>query len=291
LSSSPHLSAALDGTRRSLSLTFNAQGRVRGQLRARSAGCFVPAASFLARAEMIENVHKLESILGYSFRRTKILERAVTHSSAANEKRLSASHDYEQMEFLGDSLVGFFISDFLFREHTSLSEGELSKVRSHLVSAANLSKLGRQLELGEFLVLGKGEEKTGGRRKQALLADAFEALVAAIYLDGGLEPAKSFLLRVFKPDLDIVASGSLQFKDYKSQLQERLQALRCAPAEYCLVKEAGPDHRKVFSVELKVNGRRMAEGQGNSKKHAEQEAARLALDVLPATTLYAIDAS
>ena len=117
---------------------------------------------------MIESLHRLESILGYSFQKSEILERAVTHSSAANEKKASASNDNEQMEFLGDSLVGFFISDFLFREHTGLSEGELSKVRAHLVSAANLSKLGGQLELGEFLVLGKGEEKTGGRRKQAL---------------------------------------------------------------------------------------------------------------------------
>ena len=248
------------------------------------------ASLFLTLPGMIENLHKLESILGYWFRRPEILERAVTHSSAANEKKLPA-HDNEQMEFLGDSLVGFFISDFLFREHTGLSEGELSKVRAHLVSAANLSKLGRQLEVGEFLVLGKGEEKTGGRRKQALLADAFEALVAAIYLDGGLESARSFLRRVFKPDLDIVASGSLQFKDFKSQLQERLQALRCPPAEYSLVKETGPDHHKIFSVELKINGQRMTEGQGDSKKRAEQEAARLALDVLSATTPYAIDAS
>lgn len=243
------------------------------------------------RPEMTDNLRKLETILDYSFRRMEILERAVTHSSAANERKLSTSHDNEQMEFLGDSLVGFFISDFLFREHTALTEGELSKVRAHLVSAANLSKLGRQLELGEFLVLGRGEEKTGGRRKQALLADVFEALVAAIYLDGGLEPARAFLLRVFKPDLDVVASGSLQFKDFKSQLQERLQALRYPPAEYCLVKETGPDHRKIFSVELKINGQCMAEGQGDSKKRAEQEAARLALDVLPATTPYAIDAS
>lgn len=237
---------------------------------------------------MIENLHKLESILGYSFRRPEILERAVTHSSAANERKVS--QDNELMEFLGDSLVGFFISDFLFRKHTSLSEGELSKVRAHLVSAHNLSKLGRQLELGEFLVLGKGEEKTGGRRKQALLADAFEAMVAAIYLDGGMAAARNFLLRVFGPDLDVVASGNLQFKDFKSQLQERLQALRRPPAEYCLVKETGPDHRKVFSVELKIDGHRITEGQGNSKKLAEQEAARLALDALPVTP-YAIDAS
>ncbi|MCI0719883.1 MAG: ribonuclease III [Acidobacteria bacterium] len=240
---------------------------------------------------MLENASKLESILGYSFRRPEILERAVTHSSAANERKFAAGHDNEQMEFLGDSIIGFFVSDFLFREHTSLSEGELSKVRAHLVSAANLSKLSCQLELGEFLVLGKGEEKTGGRRKQALLADTFEALVAAIYIDGGLEQARNFLLRIFKPDLDAVGSGGFRLRDFKSQLQEKLQALHFPPAEYCLVKETGPDHRKYFSVELKINGRRMTEGHGGTKKRAEQEAARLALEALPATTQYAIDAS
>lgn len=252
-------------------------------------GCLRLAGRLPVLAETMQNLHRLESILGYSFRQPEILQQAVTHSSAANES-FSASLDNEQMEFLGDSLVGFFISDFLFREHTRLNEGELSKVRAHLVSATNLSKLGRQLELGNFLVLGKGEEKSGGRRKQALLADAFEAIVAAIYLDGGIEAARGFLLRVFKSDLDIVAGGGFQFKDYKSQLQERLQASRCPPAEYCLVKETGPEHRKTFSIELKVNGQRIAEGHGNSKKRAEQEAARLALEILTATASYAIDA-
>ena len=184
------------------------------------------------------------------------------------------------MEFLGDSIVGFFISDFLFRKHTTLSEGELSKVRAHLVSSANLSKLARQLHLGDFLLLGKGEEKTGGRKKQALLADVFEALVAAIYLDGGLAAAQNFVMRIFEPDLKTIGSGELRLRDFKSQLQERLQALRFPPAEYSIVKETGPDHRKRFSVELRIKGQRITEGQGDTKKIAEQEAARLALETV-----------
>jgi ribonuclease III len=230
---------------------------------------------------MIQNASRLEEILAYSFRQPDLLLRALTHSSAANERRLAGTHDNEQLEFLGDSIVGFFISDFLFREYTSLSEGELSKVRAHLVSAANLSKLARQLDLGQFLVLGKGEEKTGGRRKQALLADVFEAIVASIYLDGGLQAAQDFVMRLFKSDLTAIRSGELRLRDFKSQLQERLQAMRFPPAEYLIIKETGPDHRKHFSVELRINGRKTTEGQGNTKKLAEQEAARLALETLP----------
>lgn len=230
---------------------------------------------------MIESAGKLQLALGYHFERPEILERALTHSSAANENRLETGRDNEQLEFLGDAIIGFFVSDFLFRNHTHLAEGELSKVRAHLVSATNFSRLARGLELGNFLVLGKGEEKTGGRKKEALLADAFEAVVAAIYLDGGLEPTREFLVRIFKSDLEAIGTATFRLKDFKSQLQERLQALRFPPGEYRIVRETGPDHRKHFSVELRINGERMAEGHGDTKKVAEQEAARLALETLP----------
>jgi ribonuclease-3 len=230
---------------------------------------------------MLDSARRLEKILNYSYRRPDLLERALTHSSAANERRLAAAHDNEQLEFLGDSIVGFFISDFLFRTYTALSEGELSKVRAHLVSSANLSRLARHLGLGDFLVLGKGEEKTGGRKKQALLADAFEAIVASIYLDGGLQAAQEVLSRVFRADLKAIESGEFRPRDFKSQLQERLQALHFPPAEYFIIRETGPDHRKYFSVELRINGRKRTEGHGDTKKLAEQEAARLALEMLP----------
>jgi ribonuclease-3 len=230
---------------------------------------------------MLQDTSRLEDILKHSFRRPDLLLQALTHSSAANERRLAGTHDNEQLEFLGDSIIGFLISDFLFQEHTSLSEGELSKVRAHLVSSANLSKLARQLDLGQFLVLGKGEEKTGGRKKQALLADAFEAIVASIYLDGGFQEVQNFVMRLFKPDLEAVRSGQFRLRDFKSQLQERLQAMRFPPAEYLIIKETGPDHRKHFSVELRINGRKSTEGHGDTKKLAEQEAARRALETLP----------
>jgi ribonuclease-3 len=229
---------------------------------------------------MMKNLSELERILGYSFGKRKLLERALTHSSAANERRLTEPDDNEQLEFLGDSIIGFVISDFLFQKYTELSEGELSKVRAHLVSSANLSKLAAQLGLGNFLVLGRGEEKTGGRKKQALLADAFEAVVAAIYLDGGLPPARDFVRETFGPDLEAIESGDFRLLDFKSQLQERLQAMKFPPAEYLVIRETGPDHRKYFSVELRIKGQKMTEGHGDTKKLAEQEAARLALEEL-----------
>ncbi len=223
---------------------------------------------------------ELFELLHYSFRNPEILDRALTHSSAANERKSLQSQDNEQLEFLGDSIIGFLISDFLFQKFEDLSEGELSKVRAHLVSSANLSKLASQLELGEYLVLGKGEEKTGGRKKKALLTDALEALIAAIYLDGGLDEARKFVIRIFEPDLETIGAGSFSLRDFKSQLQERLQALRYPPAEYDVVKETGPDHRKHFSVVLRIKGEKLSEGHGETKKCAEQEAARGALEAL-----------
>ncbi len=249
----------------------------------RSSGGRIPPAEVPRRRKtillsMFANINRLEETLGYSFRQPSLLERALTHSSAANERRPAHARDNEQLEFLGDSIIGFCISDLLFRKYTGLSEGELSKVRAHLVSSANLSKLARQLDLGDFMVLGKGEEKTGGRKKLALLADALEAVVAAIYLDGGLSAAQSFVIKILEPDLAAIGSGQFLLRDFKSQLQERLQALRLQPAEYLIVKETGPDHRKYFSVELRINGQKMTEGHGATKKMAEQEAARLALE-------------
>jgi len=225
---------------------------------------------------------KLEHLLGYCFNDPVLLEQALTHSSAANERGAHLRASNEQLEFLGDAIIGFLISDYLYRKLHHLGEGELSKIRAHLVSSANFFKIARQLELGEFLHLGKGEEKTGGRKKQALLADGFEAVAAAIYLDGGLDAARRFLLRSFQQDFESIEMGSFYHTDFKSQLQERLQALHFPPAAYRLTAASGPDHKKQFSVELKINGKKLSEGHGETKKGAEQEAARLALmSVLP----------
>ncbi len=220
---------------------------------------------------------RLESALGYSFQNKALLTWALTHSSAVNERASEAACDNEQLEFLGDSVLGFIISDFLYRHFSQLTEGQLSKIRARLVSSASLYRIAAHLELGEYLHLGKGEEKTGGRRKRALLTDTLEAVVAAMYLDGGLGIARDFVLRNFQEDFEAIEKGSFYLTDYKSQLQERLQALHLPTAEYHVVKETGPDHKKQFSVELRVEGKMLSEGHGNDKKSAEQEAARLAL--------------
>ena len=229
---------------------------------------------------MSQKISKLEGALGYSFHDPALLERALTHSSAANERSSVPTQDNEQLEFLGDAIIGFFISDFLFHNFTQLREGELSKIRAHLVSSANLFRISSHLGLGEFLNLGKGEEKTGCRKKQALLVDAFEALVAAIYLDGGPQQARKFVINSFQSDFEAIGKGDFYLQDFKSQLQERLQALRLPPAEYSIIKETGPDHKKLFFVELKVKGKRLTEGHGETKKSAEQQAARLALETV-----------
>jgi len=221
---------------------------------------------------------KLEGILGYRFSDQTLLSRALTHSSAANERSGLLRTNNQQLEFLGDSVLGFLVSDYLYQNFCELTEGQLSKMRAHLVSSANFFKLATQLQLGEFLLLGKGEEKTGGRRKRALLAEAFEAVVAAIYLDGGLDAARQFVTKVFCQDFQAIEAGRFSHADFKSQLQERLQALHFPPAEYQLVNASGPDHKKQFAVELKIRGKKLSEGRGDTKKGAEQEAARLALD-------------
>ena len=228
----------------------------------------------------VREFKKVEHLFGYTFKNPKLLELALTHSSAANERKPLPTEDNEQFEFLGDSVLGLLVSEHLFHSFHQLNEGELSKLRAHLVSSANLFKLACQLRLGDFLILGKGEEKTGGRKKQALLADAFEAVVAAIFLDGGLTAARRFVHRIFRLDFEAAKHGRFHSPDFKSQLQEKLQALRISNAEYFVIKELGPDHRKSFWVELCIDGRKLTEGRGDTKKMAEQEAARHALEAL-----------
>ena len=225
----------------------------------------------------------LEERVGYRFRDAGLLEHALTHTSRANEDASGGVIDNESLEFLGDAVLGFAIADLLFRRHPERNEGWKSKMKAALVSTSSLARLAEGLNLGEHLLLGRGEEKTGGRRKQALLADGYEALIAAIYLDGGVDEAAAFIRRQFGPLIphifDARASGP-SFRDYKSALQERVQSDGDPPPDYVVVGETGPDHHKLFRVEVRVAGKSMAEASGRSKKEAEQEAARLALDKL-----------
>jgi ribonuclease III len=223
----------------------------------------------------------LQQAIGYRFRDRGLLEHAMTHTSRANEDVSGGVHDNESMEFLGDAVVGFVIADVLFREFPDFDEGEKSKTKAALVSTTTLARQAERLNLGEHLLLGRGEEKTGGRRKQALLADGYEALIAAIYLDGGIEHVRAFIVREFAPLLaDVQQHGIAGSQDYKSALQELLQARDQPLPEYRLVGTMGPDHRKLFQVEVVVNGEALAESTGPSKKEAEQDAARVALDKL-----------
>jgi len=223
----------------------------------------------------------LQQAIGYRFRDRGLLEHAMTHTSRANEDVSGGVHDNESMEFLGDAVIGFVIADVLFREFPDFDEGEKSKTKAALVSTATLARQAERLNLGEHLLLGRGEEKTGGRRKQALLADGYEALIAAIYLDGGIEHVRAFIVREFAPLLaEVQQHGIAGSQDYKSALQELLQAREQPLPEYRLVGTMGPDHRKLFQVEVVVNGEALAESTGPSKKEAEQDAARAALDKL-----------
>jgi ribonuclease III len=223
----------------------------------------------------------LQQAIGYRFRDRGLLEHAMTHTSRANEDVSGGVHDNESLEFLGDAVVGFVVADVLFREFPEFDEGEKSKTKAALVSTATLARQAERLNLGEHLLLGRGEEKTGGRRKQALLADGYEALIAAIYLDGGIEHVRAFIVREFAPLLaEVQQHGIAGSQDYKSALQELLQARDLPLPEYRLVGTMGPDHRKLFQVEVVVNGEALAESTGPSKKEAEQDAARAALDKL-----------
>jgi ribonuclease III len=226
----------------------------------------------------------LEARLGYRFRDRGLLEQALTHRSRANEDPSGGVSDNESLEFLGDAVLGFVMADVVYRRYPLAREGAKSKSKAALVSAVALAAVAETLGLGEFLLLGRGEEKTGGRRKQALLADTCEALIAAVYLDGGIDEARVFIERAFAPLLrhDAEQADAAPRGDFKSALQERLQRQGSAPPDYRVTHEEGPDHDKVFHVEVRRGGTVLALASGRSKKDAEQEAARRALAALEA---------
>jgi ribonuclease-3 len=239
-----------------------------------------PSAEVVRRLDETRDLCALEARLGYTFREPAMLDRALTHRSLANEDSTGSTMDNESLEFLGDAVLGFAMADLLFRDFPQFDEGQKSKIKASLVSTATLAVLARRLGLGEFLALGRGEEKTGGRQKQALLADGYEAVIAAIYLDGGIEEARDFVSREFAEDIEDVRSPEFWGRDYKSALQELVQSHDLSLPEYSVASESGPDHRKMFHVEVRVRGELMGTARGASKKAAEQEAARKAMDRL-----------
>ena len=217
----------------------------------------------------------LESKLGYSFKDRSLLENALTHSSYANENKSSMGSN-ERLEFLGDSVLGMVTADFLYRRHPDLPEGDLTRLRAALVREESLAEVADRLDLGEYLRLGKGESAGGGRERPSIRADAVEAILAAVYLDGGLEEARKLIHRLI---LDREEEKAVR-RDYKTALQELVQREAGQVLAYRLTGESGPDHAKEFTVEVDLNGKVAGKGTGHSKKEAEQMAAKAAVERL-----------
>ena len=220
-------------------------------------------------------MEQLQNNLGYHFKNPALLARALTHSSYANERHVDTG-DNERLEFLGDSVLGFITAEYLFANHRDFPEGELTKLRAYAVCEKSLFSYAEEIGLGNYLKLGKGEERTGGRTRPSVLSDAFEAVIAAIYLDGGMDEAKKFVLRFVVPYVEAKPT----FKDYKTMLQEVVQKNQGETLEYVLVSETGPDHDKCFTVEVHLNSNVIGRGVGGSKKKAEQNAAKEVLELM-----------
>lgn len=226
----------------------------------------------------VQELQQLERALEYRFMDRTLLDRALTHRSCLAEPGFGGD-DYESMEFLGDAILGFVIAEFLYLTYPEMREGELTKLRAQLVSGKPLSELAGELELGRYLNLGRGEERAGGRSRQAILGDLFESVIAALYLDGGLETARSFILTAFEDRLAAIARGDFEIRDYKSLLQERLHQCGRVP-HYEVIQEEGPDHSKEFTVRVSTEGVVLGQGRGASKKSAEKKAARRGVERL-----------
>ena len=221
-------------------------------------------------------MQKLQNKIEYTFKNKALLEEAITHSSYANEHHGSVPYN-ERMEFLGDAVLSFVSAQYLYEKYPDMPEGRLSKLRSSLVCTQSLSSFAKEIELGSYLRMGKGETAMGGAQRPSVLEDAFEALIAAIYLDGGIEEARRFILRFLSREVE---SHHVNFKDYKSILQEIIQQNPDERLNYAVVNTSGPDHDKRFEVELRLNSNIIGKGTGTSKKNAEQEAARQALELM-----------
>lgn len=224
-----------------------------------------------------ERLNYFEDLISYKFKNRKYLLIALTHSSYANENRKSNLESNERLEFLGDSILNLVISEHIFFTCSHFSEGELTKIRAGIVCEPSLKACAVKIKLGEFLLLGKGEEMTGGRKRASILSDAFEALIGAIFLDGGMEKAAGFIKRHMIDIINNCLSGNMQ-TDYKTRFQEIIQKNSEKKVTYELISEEGPDHDKVFRTQVKVENQVMGTGEGKSKKEAEQNAARHALE-------------
>ena len=220
------------------------------------------------------NLEILEKEIGYKFKDISLLKKALTHTSYAYEHKLESN---EKLEFLGDSILEFLSSKYIYNNYPKLKEGEMTKVRATVVCEKSLYKVAKLHNFSDFLYLGKSEIKTGGNKRPAILADSVEAVIAAIYLDGGLKEAEKFIIENLKDEIEI-ATKHVGNKDYKTVLQEKLQVHGEVKIEYEITKELGPDHDKTFEAQVKCNGKVLAKGSGKSKKEAHMMAAKKALE-------------
>ncbi|MBE5905962.1 MAG: ribonuclease III [Lachnospiraceae bacterium] len=221
----------------------------------------------------MQQLQEFQEKIGYQFRNEKLLKQALTHSSYANEKRLKKLSDNERLEFLGDAVLEIITSEYLYQQYRDVPEGDLTKLRASIVCEQTLALCTKPLQLGSYLLLGKGEHMTGGRNRKSILSDALEAVIGAIYLDGGFTSAKEFILKFILTDIE----HKQLFYDSKTILQELVQAEFSEDLNYALVKEEGPDHAKLFGVEARIGSKCVGVGEGPTKKAAEQEAAYHAL--------------
>ena len=219
------------------------------------------------------DIERLEQNIRYTFKNKELLKTALTHTSYAHEKKVESN---EKLEFLGDSILEFVTSNYLYNNYRKLKEGEMTKVRATVVCEESLYKIAKLHNFSDFLLLGKSEVMTGGNKRPAILADSVEAVIAAIFIDGGLEEAKRFIIKNLDKEIDI-ATKNVGKKDYKTVLQEELQKNGDVKIEYTIIKETGPDHDKRFEAEVSLNGKVLATGKGKSKKEAEMQAAKKAM--------------
>ena len=219
-------------------------------------------------------IEKVEKEIGYTFKQKELLKKALTHTSYAYEKKVESN---EKLEFLGDSILEFISSKYLYQNYPNLKEGEMTKVRATVVCEKSLHKIAQKHNFSDFLYLGKSEQVTGGKNRPAILADSVEAVIAAMYLDGGLDKAEKFIIENLKDEIEI-ATKHVGDKDYKTVLQEKLQEHGDVKIEYEITKEIGPDHNKSFEAQVSLNGKVLAKGKGKSKKEAHMEAAKKALE-------------
>ena len=219
-------------------------------------------------------LEELEKSIGYTFKDKELLKKALRHTSYANERKLESN---EKLEFLGDSILEFLSSKYIYKNYVDLREGEMTKVRATVVCEKSLYKVAKLHNFSDFLYLGKSEQKTDGSKRPAILADSVEAVIAAIYIDGGLEEAEKFIVENLK-DAILDATKHVGDKDYKTVLQEKLQEHGEVKIEYKTIGESGPDHNKMFVVDVEVNGKFLAKGKGKSKKEAQMQAAKKALE-------------